>query len=180
MVPLINENKDKSIEIATETINSFEKKYEIKWLNMMRDKLGLFGEDPKDQVLILDLLTWMHQNKADYTNTFCFLMNEKVQNVKIYNNENFLIWSKRWKERLLLNNSNPEKCLALMKSVNPLLIPRNHNVEDALLAANNNDFTLFNRLIKVLEKPYQNQKENSDYQLPAPLNSEKYQTFCGT
>ena len=50
---------------------------------MMRDKLGLFGEDAaKDQVLILDLLTWMHQNKADYTNTFCFLMNEKIKNIE--------------------------------------------------------------------------------------------------
>ena len=65
LIPLIDENKDKAIEIATEVINSFEKNYEEKWLNMMRDKLGLFGKDPKDQVLILDLLTWMHQKKAD-------------------------------------------------------------------------------------------------------------------
>ena len=106
LIPLINENKDKAIEIATEIINSFEKKYEIKWLNMMRDKLGLFGEDPKDQVLILDLLTWMHQNKADYTNTFCFLMNdERFKMIKFMNDESFLIWKKRWQERLLLNNN---------------------------------------------------------------------------
>ena len=38
---------------------------------MMRKKLGLLGEDSKDEGLIIDLLTWMHQNKADYTNTFC-------------------------------------------------------------------------------------------------------------
>ena len=180
LVPLINEDKDKAIDIVTETINTFETIYEKKWLNMMRDKLGLFGDDIKDQVLILDLLTWMHQNKADYTNTFCFLMNEKVINIKIYENENFLIWKKRWDERMLLNNKNPEKCLALMRSVNPLVIPRNHNVEDALLAANNNDLTLFNKLINILGKPYQNQKEISDYQLPAPLSNQKYQTFCGT
>ena len=67
---------------------------------MMRDKLGLFGEDTKDQVLILDLLTWMHQNKADYTNTFCFLMNEKVKDNEVYKDKNFLIWKKRWEERL--------------------------------------------------------------------------------
>ena len=67
-----------------------------------------------------------------------------------------------------------------MRSVNPLVIPRNHNVEEALLAANNNDLTLFNRLIKVLEKPYQNQKNISDYQLPSPFSDQKYQTFCGT
>ena len=84
LIPLIDPNKDKAIEIATETINNFDKNYEIKWINMMRDKLGLFGQDPKDLVLILDLLTWMHKNKADYTNTFCILMNENVQKNKIY------------------------------------------------------------------------------------------------
>ena len=81
----------------------------------MRDKLGLFGQDPKDLVLILDLLTWMHKNKADYTNTFCFLMNESFQHNKIYNDENFIIWKKRWEERLKLNNNTPEKFLKLMK-----------------------------------------------------------------
>ena len=180
LMPLINKDKNKAIDIATETINTFETKYEKKWLNMMRDKLGLFGEDVKDQVLILDLLTWMHQNKADYTNTFCFLMNEKIENIKIYSDENFLIWKKRWHERILLNNGSTEKCLDLMKTVNPLVIPRNHMVEKSLLAANNNDLTLFNKLIKILEKPYQNQKDISDYQLPAPFSDQKYQTFCGT
>ena len=98
LIPLIDPNKDKAIEIATETINNFDKNYEIKWINMMRDKLGLFGQDPKDLVLILDLLTWMHKNKADYTNTFCILMNENVQKNKIYEDENFIICKKRWEE----------------------------------------------------------------------------------
>ena len=128
LIPLIDPKKDKAIEIATEAINSFDKSYETKWINMMRDKLGLFGQDQKDQVLIIDLLTWMHKNKADYTNTFCFLMDENFQHNKIYDDENFLTWKERWKERLKLNNNTPEKYLNLMKSVNPLVIPRNHKV----------------------------------------------------
>ena len=180
LVPLVNEDKDKAIEIVTEEINTFEKIYEIKWLNMMRDKLGLFGEDPKDQVLILDLLTWMHQNKTDYTNTFCYLMNEKIQDKKTFSNENFMVWKKRWEERLKLNNNTPEKCLKLMKSVNPLVIPRNHKVEEALEFANNNDLSLVKKLIKILEKPYENQKGISEYQSTAPVSDQKYQTFCGT
>ena len=75
LIPLIDNDQDKAVKIATETINSFEKKYEEKWMNMMRNKLGLFGLDNKDKFLILDLLTWMHEKKADYTNTFCHLMN---------------------------------------------------------------------------------------------------------
>ena len=180
LIPLIDPNKDKAIEIATETINNFDKNYEIKWINMMRDKLGLFGQDPKDLVLILDLLTWMHKNKADYTNTFCILMNENVQKNKIYNDENFIIWKKRWEERLKLNNNNPEKFLKLMRSVNPLIIPRNHKVEEALEAANNSDLSILKNLIKILKKPYDKQKENIDYQSPAPIGNKKYQTFCGT
>ena len=180
LIPLIDPKKDKAIEIATEAINSFDKSYETKWINMMRDKLGLFGQDQKDQVLIIDLLTWMHKNKADYTNTFCFLMDENFQHNKIYNDENFLIWKERWKERLKLNNNTPEKYLSLMKSVNPLVIPRNHKVEEVLESANNNDLSPLKKLINVLEKPYEKTKENIDYQSPAPVSDKKYKTFCGT
>ena len=180
LIPLIDQNKDKAIEIVTEAINNFDKNYEIKWVNMMRDKLGLFGQDQKDLVLILDLLTWMHKNKADYTNTFCVLMNENVQNNKIYSDENFIIWKKRWEERLKLNNNTPEKFLKLMRSVNPLIIPRNHKVEEVLEAANNNDLSPLKKLIKVLETPYEKLQENIDYQSPAPIGNKKYQTFCGT
>ena len=180
LISLIDPKKEKAIEIATETINSFDKSYETKWINMMRDKLGLFGQDQKDQVLIIDLLTWMHKNKADYTNTFCFLMDENFQHNKIYNDENFLTWKERWKERLKLNNNTPEKYLSLMKSVNPLVIPRNHKVEEVLESANNNDLSPLKKLIKVLEKPYEKIKENIDYQSPAPASDKKYKTFCGT
>ncbi len=180
LIPLIDTNKEKAIEVATELINSFDKSYETKWINMMRDKLGLFGQDQKDQVLILDLLTWMHKNKADYTNTFCFLMDENFQYNKIYNDENFLTWKERWKERLKLNNNTPEKYLSLMKSVNPLVIPRNHKVEEVLESANNNDLSPLKKLINVLEKPYEKTKENIDYQSPAPVSDKKYKTFCGT
>ena len=180
LIPLIDPNKDKAIEIATETINDFDKNYEIKWINMMRDKLGLFGQDPKDLVLILDLLTWMHKNKADYTNTFCVLMNDNVQKNKIYSDKNFIIWKKRWEERLKLNNNTPEKFLKLMRSANPLIIPRNHKVEEVLEAANNNDLSPLKKLIKVLETPYERLQENIEYQSPAPMGNKKYQTFCGT
>ena len=64
LIPLINKNQKKAIELATEVINSFEKKYEEKWLKMMRDKLCLVGVEDKDKFLIVDLCTWMHQKKS--------------------------------------------------------------------------------------------------------------------
>ena len=180
IITLIDSDKDKAIEIATETINKFEDLYEKKWLNMMRDKLGLFGEDKNDQALIIDLLTWMNDNKADYTNTFCFLMNEKLSIDEKYKDKNFLIWKKRWKDRLKLYNNNKDKFFQLMRSVNPLVIPRNHKVEEALEAANNDDFNPIKNLIDVLQNPYKDNKRNIGYQSPSPDTITKYQTFCGT
>ncbi len=178
LLPLIDDNQSKALEIATEKINSFEKRYEEKWLNMMRSKLGLSKADKKDKVLILDLLTWMHQNKADYTNTFCHLMGHETKKDKIYNDNDFLNWKKRWRERLSVDNKS-EKYLDLMKKVNPLVIPRNHKVEEALKAADQDDLKPINKLLKILSKPYTEQDDIVDFQYTAPLGK-KYQTFCGT
>ena len=180
LIPLIDNNKDKAIKIATETINGFAELYKKNWFEMMRKKLGLLGEDLKDEGLIIDLLTWMHQNKTDYTNTFCYLMNEKIKEEKIYSNQGFISWKQQWQERLKLHNNSPEKSLKLMRSANPLIIPRNHKVEEALEAANNDDLKPMNNLLKVLAKPYENQEGISEYQSPAPPTDKKYQTFCGT
>jgi uncharacterized protein YdiU (UPF0061 family) len=179
LIPLIDKNKDKAIEIATETINNFEKVYEIKWLGMMKNKLGLIGEGYKDQVLIIDLLTWMHQNKADYTNTFCYLMNEKIQDDKVYKDENFMIWKKRWEERLKIDN-NKEKYIKLMRSTNPLVIPRNHKVEEALVAADKNDLEPLIKLNKILSKPYDKQEGLENYQISVYPKNKDFKTFCGT
>ena len=175
----IDKNQNKAVEIATEIINSFEKKYEEKWLNMMRDKLGLSGVDEKDKYLILDLLTWMHQEKMDYTNTFCHLMNFEVANKENFKKAEFENWKKRWKERLKVKNNTSEKYLKLMRSVNPLVIPRNHKVEEVLNEAINGNIEPFNKFLEILNKPYLQQEDTINYQTPLYSN-EKYQTFCGT
>ena len=154
--------------------------YKKNWLEMMRKKLGLLGEEPKDENLITDLLAWMHKNKADYTNTFCFLMDQNIEKDKIYNDQSFLVWKKEWQMRLKKNNNTSEKSLKLMRSNNPLVIPRNHKVEEALEAANNGDLNPEKNLLKILEKPYKDKKEINEYQLPAPPSNKIYKTFCGT
>ena len=179
LIPLIDKDQNKSIEMATEIINSFEKKYEEKWLNMMRDKLGLFGAEDKDKILILDLLTWMHKNKSDYTNTFCHLMNFEIEKNENFKDNEFQNWKKRWQERLKTNNNSPEKYIKLMKNVNPLIIPRNHKVEEVLNEANKSNTKPLIKLLEVLKNPYFEQKNIIDYQKPSS-SKEKYQTFCGT
>ena len=145
----------------------------------MRDKLGLYGFEEKDKFLILDLLTWMHQKKIDYTNTFCYLMNEKIEKDNNYEDNDFQNWKKRWNERLKTNNNSPEKYNKLMRSVNPLVIARNHNVEEALKEAEKDNYKPITQLIEVLNTPYTKHNNIINYQAPSSLN-EKYQTFCGT
>ena len=178
LIPLIDKNEDTAIKIATEIIDNFEKIYQVKWLNMMRDKLGLFGEDTNDKELINNLLSWMENNKADYTNTFCYLMNIRINNSEIYNDKIFINWLDVWKKRSLMNNGSKEKQLDIMLNVNPSVIPRNHKVEEALTSANDDDLKVMNKLLSVLDKPYGNQKGIEEYQ--SPSGNKEYQTFCGT
>jgi serine/tyrosine/threonine adenylyltransferase len=178
LIPLINKDENKSIKIASEVIDNFQNIYEKKWLNMMRDKLGMLGEDQNDKKLINDLLNWMEQNKADYTNTFCNLMNINVDDNKIYKDQSFISWRNTWKKRTLINNDLKDKSLELMKNTNPVVIPRNHKVEEALTAANENNIEVMNELLNILSKPYDNQKNIENYQ--SPSTDKKYKTFCGT
>jgi uncharacterized protein YdiU (UPF0061 family) len=178
LIPLIDLNEDKAIKMAGEIIDNFQNIYEEKWLNMMRDKLGFFGEDQNDKKIIDDLLNWMEKNKADYTNTFCYLMNIDVVNNEIYKDNDFLAWLKNWQNRLLVNNGTKEKSLNLMKNINPTVIPRNHKVEEALLSANDYNLEKMNKLLSVLNNPYNSQQKIKEFQTPS-LNND-YQTFCGT
>jgi uncharacterized protein YdiU (UPF0061 family) len=178
LIPLIDKDEDTAIKIATELIDNFQNIYEEKWLNMMRDKLGLFGEDKNDLTLINKLLDWMKNNNADYTNTFCHLMGVEIDN-EVYKNDDFKNWTNEWEKRLKLNNSS-DKYLELMKKTNPIVIPRNQKVEDALADADKGNLETMNKLLKVLSNPYSDQENIIEFQKPTPTGNEKYQTFCGT
>ena len=178
LIPLIDKNEDQAIKIATGIIDNFQNIYEIKWLNMMRDKLGLFGEDKDDLELINNLLNWMKSNQADYTNTFCYLMNISSIQDQIYKDKDFIDWSKNWEKRILINGGSKENSLELMKKNNPIVIPRNHKVEEALEAANDNDLKPMYDLLSILKKPYTKKTNIEKFQ--APSNNQNYQTFCGT
>ena len=170
---------NKAIKLVTQKVNSFEITYKQKWMEMMRNKLGLFSEEKNDNLLFLDLLTWMHQNKADYTNTFCHLMDPRSYNEPIYKDVYFEDWKKNLKIRQSKNNDSYENSIKLMKNNNPLIIPRNHKVEEVLALAERNDFKLLTKFLKILTKPYTKQEDTSDFQSLLG-SSENYKTFCGT
>jgi uncharacterized protein YdiU (UPF0061 family) len=180
LIPLISKNEDEAIKLASEALDKFEQNYETKWLNMMRDKLGLYGEDKNDKNLIMELLDWMLKNRVDYTNTFIFLMNKTIENSEVYNNTDFDLWKIKWMKRLIMFGNSHDKSMKLMHSINPMVIPRNHKVEEALTLANNGDLTLFNKLVEILKNPYQVNNKDLRFMSPTTHIDEKYQTFCGT
>ena len=174
LLPLINPKNDEAVKIATKVIDQFDKKYNEKWFVMMKNKLGLVGNDKNDRVLIFELLEYMKEQELDYTNTFCYLMNQEIDNKKDYQNDKFKNWKIKWKKRLVKNSES------LMENNNPKIIPRNHNVENVLKAAEDDNLTPFKDLIENLKSPYTKQKVLPQYQSPSPKTDEKYQTFCGT
>ena len=181
LIPLIDTDSNKSIEMAKEVLKDFDAKFKKGWLKMMRKKLGLKGEESKDENLIAELLSWMHQNKADYTNTFCHLMDDLIQKNKFFENKEFNYWKQQWKNRSKLYGNSPEKSLQTMHEANPLVIPRNHLVEEALNAATeNNDLTKVKELLKIFKDPYKN-KSNIDHYQSTPIpGKERYKTYCDT
>lgn len=182
LLPLIDEDKNKAISAAEESINKFSVLYKKKWLEMMRKKLGLFKELNEDENLIKDLLLWMNKNKADYTNTFIYLIDKNLLNKKLYENETFFSWHKRWEIRQSKEKEGAESLIKLMKDNNPYVIPRNHKVEEALNSAVSKDnFEPMLSLLKALKKPYDYKAKIDIYQsLPTEGEAKIYKTFCGT
>ena len=181
LIPLIDTDSNKSIEMAKEVLKDFDTKFKKGWFKMMRKKLGLKGEESKDENLIAELLSWMKQNTADYRNTFCHLMDGLIHINKFIENEEFIYWKLQWKNRSKLYGNSPKKSLQTMRETNPLVIPRNHLVEEALNAATeNNDLTKVKELLKILKDPYKN-KSNIDHYQSTPIpRKERYKTYCGT
>ncbi|MBO38231.1 MAG: hypothetical protein CMM75_03495, partial [Rhodospirillaceae bacterium] len=180
LLPLIDPDLDKSIQLAEENLNLFLKLYEDKFLNMMRQKLGLFGAQKGDHKLVSDLLDWMHKNNADYTNTFRHLAEQKETTHEIYKSKIFVEWNKRWRARQEQNKMPVKAALNLMEKTNPAVIPRNHNVEMVLDSAHEGNLDPLHNLLRIIKNPYKGGPHLQNYQSPPSPSQRVYQTFCGT
>ena len=147
----------------------------------MRKKLGLVMKKNTDENLVNNLLSLMHQNNADYTNTFCDLMKDKLPDNDFYKKNDFVHWLKEWKNRQSQNKMPKELSLNLMKSSNPYVIPRNHKVEEALTAASElGNLGPMKKMLSELSKPYDYRDDVNEYRMPPKPSNIQYQTFCGT
>ncbi len=176
LLPLIDKDEKRSIEIAQNLINTFSSLFKDKWLQMMKKKLGINDHSEDDEELINNLIKWMQQKKPDFTNTFCNLMNYDHADDKEFDDDEFNNWKREWKKRV-----KSKEYLDVMMSCNPILIPRNYLVEEALSEAEiDGKLDKFNELNEVISSPYQLKKVNTKYLKTPTKTNIPYKTFCGT
>ena len=180
LIPLLHAEEAQAIEFAKAALGRFASQYQHHWLAGLRRKLGLFTEEPEDTALIETLLTWMQQTKADFTNTFAGLAPVLPADDPRRADAVFLQWHALWLARLGRQPQSPVQSDELRRAHNPAFIPRNHLVEAALAAAEQNDLSVMQRLLEVLATPYDHTRHAPDYRQPAPESDTSYQTFCGT
>lgn len=188
ILPLFGDDTERSITQATDILEAFPERHTNYWLAGMRKKLGLFDEKDDDLMLANDLLASMDGQQVDYTLLFQHLADllegEDSHACALFTDaSDFKLWIPRWKDRLQREDSNDiTKSIALMRQTNPIYIPRNHKVEEALEAAvRHADYSVFELLLEMLQQPFQPQAGKEDYNQPAPEEfTNKYQTFCGT
>lgn len=181
LLPLLDENQSKAIQIAEDALSAFSDLYHTAWLTGMRNKLGMLNEETHDETIIQELLTLMQKNHADYTNTFRDLTFHNIENTKLSTDQAFHNWHAQWQTRLCKQAASKETIQETMRKHNPAVIPRNHQVEAALTAAvEKDDLTVMDRLIEILSAPYTPSAKQDEYTQPPVPSDVPYQTFCGT
>ncbi len=178
LLPLFSDDQQHAIDLAVESLGRFSAAYDTAWSAGMRAKLGLPAA-AGDAVTSLaeDLLAQLEQSRVDYTSFFRRLGvaargdTEPARGLFV-DLARFDDWLARW--RALRPDAEA------MDRVNPVYIPRNHLVEEALAAATSSDLGPFARLVDAATSPFEERPELQRYAAPAPDDIGPYQTFCGT
>lgn len=187
LLPLIDrDDSDNAVWLATNEINTFQARYAKDWLEGMRRKIGLTSEEDADADLVNDMFPAMENRNVDYTLFFRHLSEAAVGRpgalATLFDDPARVTdWLGRWNDRLLRDPMNPNERQEAMDKVNPVYIPRNHKVEEALSAAwKEGDMAPFERLLAVLSEPFTKRPGLEEFEVPAPDSFGRYETFCGT
>jgi serine/tyrosine/threonine adenylyltransferase len=188
LLPLIDPDPDKAVSLAIEAVESFIARFDAHFLEGMRRKVGLTATLEGDSDLIKRLLATMQNAEADFTLTFRRLALEAetpggpTALRELFGQASAIDdWLRDWHQRLAQDAQGSAERAASMRRVNPAFIPRNHRVEAALNAASNDgDFQPFNQLLGILQRPFVDQPEFSEYGLPPEPSERVFKTFCGT
>jgi len=180
LLPIIHYDKDKSLQLAQLAISEFDEIWNKKYYKTMLNKIGIESNNPTYYSLVDELLDLMKKLKMDYTNTFWDLSQEICSEDGAKNRSDFKPWLEKWKNAID-NTTEMQQAKQLMNMHNPVYIPRNHLVEQALDEAINGNQSLFLKLYGILSSPYTYHNGFDKFMVPSDSVFEKsYQTFCGT
>jgi serine/tyrosine/threonine adenylyltransferase len=179
LLPLFSADEQEAIALAEKSFDVFRAQYEASWSSGMRAKLGLSAAAEAQVVTSLsdELLVLLQENQVDYTSFFRLLSHaargdaESVRGLFV-DRIGFAGWMSRWQEL------GPDA--ESMVRVNPMYIPRNHLVEEALTAATAGDLGSLKQLLDAVTNPYDQRPGLERYAAPAPEDFGSYRTFCGT
>ena len=176
LLPLLHDEQEQAVALAVDSLGAFGAQYSAAWSAGMLSKLGLTSIDT-DASLISDLLTQLAQSHLDYTSFFVALGaaargDAEPARELFLDLAAFDAWLDRW--RALAPDAD------LMDRVNPVYIPRNHLVEEALGAATDGDLEPLGVLLEAISDPFRRRAGLERYAEPAPVDFGAYQTFCGT
>lgn len=177
-----------AITVANGALAGFQPQFEAARLAGLRSKLGLLTEREGDAALAEDLLRRMGENEADFTLTFRRLCDAAVDRkgdtgvrALFADPGAYDGWAREWRLRLEMEGGEEQARAAAMRRVNPLVIPRNHLVEEALSAASERqDFQPFETLLEAVSRPFEEREGLERYATPARPEELVQATFCGT
>ena len=166
LLPLLPGEQEAAGERLLEAVESYRERFASQMLARMRAKLGLATAEDGDQALADDFLTLMAASRADFTQSFRRLSRalssaEPLRDLFI-DREALDAWLARWRERVARETGAEARMLA----VNPAVVLRNHLAEGAIRAAQGGDFDEIERLLKVLDRPFDEPVLPSDAALP--------------
>ncbi len=181
LLPFIDNDEEKARQAAQDVISAFEPRFRETWYRMMGNKLGFQHVGPSETEQIDRLISWMEKTEVDYTNTFLIIANCDRKPAHFKTDEEFDACHKEWTELINRDHDGLEEARKQMAESNPIVIPRNHLVEEALTEASaDGNFSKFHSLLDTLSKPYQKEWKTEDLQqVPAGFD-EEYKTYCGT
>ena len=180
IIPLIDEDSKTAIDLAQGIIHKFSSLYSQNYLREFKNKLGIFNSEENDKELIQELLDLMNKYKEDFTNTFVSLTYKVNTDKGMFISQEFSNWYEKYQQRLSRQSNSIEEVYNLMKNSNPVIIPRNHKVEEALSSAENGDLSFMSNLLSALKNPYDRSENLKQYQEGQNPSCSPYRTYCGT
>lgn len=176
LLPLVDDDNEVAVTKVKVILNTFSEEFSKRYISMMCHKLGIANEEQEDKILVDNMLTILIEHKIDYTNFFVSLRKQTITDKSLLSDQRFTQWYKAW--QIAHERAGDQKTgVELMDKNNPIVIPRNHLVEQALEKAVSGNLKEFEILLKNLSEPYAHQNEP---QLVPYGYDQHYQTFCGT